>query len=117
MRTYRAESPVPPGTPLGAGALPLARPLTTGRSPTEEAYAAAYASARSSGPGRGGPVPGGVGAGDTGRSLKPAHRFPAEKGSTGCFGLEARLNPIQEVWRANSSENTALSCVAAFPSF
>ena len=24
------------------------------------------------------------------------------------------LNPIQEVWRVNSSENTALSCLAAF---
>jgi hypothetical protein len=75
----------------------LARPLTTGRSPAEEEYAAAYASARSSGPGCGGSVPGGVGAGGMGRALKPAHRFRAERGSTGCIGLEARLNPILRV--------------------
>ena len=40
--------------------------------------------------------------GCVGRSLKPAHRFRADKGSTGCFGLEARLNPIQEPTPPNS---------------
>jgi hypothetical protein len=49
-----------------------------------------------------------------GKALKPAHGFRAEKGSTGYFVLEARLNPIQEVRRANIAENASLSRLAAF---